>query len=270
MFRLVIILVLIICSNDSNATEVNELISAGNLNAMQSNYIEAEKLYKKAAELNDPAGFYYLGMLELNGYVREKNLTEAVRLYTKSAELGYSQAQYELSVIYSVKEYGFFSNKKFLYWLQKAADNDHKLACHNLGSLAVRVGKTKTGIVYLEKAAQQDYLPSIASLGMVYYSGIGISKDYTSAFKYLSLAAEQNDLNAIRLLATLYERGLGITIDKSRAISLYNEAYQAGNLDAGYNLALLYLDEDNSKEGELLMNALKEKGMEKAEKYLLK
>jgi len=272
LFRLFFILVSIIYSNIGNATEGKELISAGNFLAMQSNYSEAEQYYKKAAKLNEPAAFYYLGMLELNGYGREKSLDNAVKLYTKAANLGDAQAQYELSVIYSVKEYGLIDNKKYLKWLQKAADNDHKLACHNLGNLAVRVGKTKTALVYFQKAAQQEHLPSIMSLGMIYYSGVGTSRDYTLAFKYLTLAAEKNDLKAMRLLATLHERGLGTPQDSDSAISLYKKAYKAGNLDAGYNLALLYLDKSldakNNKEAELLLKELAVKGVEKAKKYL--
>jgi len=267
---LLLILVSIIYSNVSEAAKVNELISAGNFLAMQSNYSEAEEYYKKAAKLNEPAAFYYLGMLELNGYGREKSLDNAVKLYTKAASLGYAQAQYELSVIYSVKEYGLIDNKKHLKWLQKAADNDHKLACHNLGNLAVRVGKTNTALVYFQKAAQQEHLPSILSLGMIYYSGIGTDKNYLLAFKYLTLAADKNNLKATRLLATLYERGLGTTKALNTANTLYRKAYQAGDLDAGYNLALLYLDDKNNKEAELLLKELAAKGVGKAKKYLLK
>lgn len=235
---------------------------------MQSNYIEAEKLYKEAAEQNEPAAFYYLGLLELNGYGRDKNLNKAIELYTKAANLGYSQAQYELSVLYSVEDYGVVDNEKYLKWLIKAADNNHKQACHNLGNIAIRVGKTETGLHYLKKAAQQEYLPSIMSLSMLYYSAKGANKDYASAIKYLTQAAELDDLEAIRLLASLHERGLGTAKDVDKAKALYEKAYHAGNVDAGYNLALVYLDEEKIEKGKLLLEELVAKGSGKAKQHL--
>jgi TPR repeat protein len=236
---------------------------------MQTNYVEAEKLYKEAAAQNEPAAFYYLGLLELNGYGREKNIDKAIMLYTKAAGLGYSQAQYELSVLYSVEDYGVVDNEKYLKWLVKAADNNHKLASHNLGNIAIRVGKTETGLHYLKKAAKQEYLPSIMSLSMIYYSGRGMNRDYASAFKYLTQAAELDDLKAIRLLASLHERGLGTAKDIEIAKALYRKAYQAGNIDAGYNLALVYLDEKKIEKGKLLLIELISKGSGKAKQHLL-
>lgn len=277
MFRLFTCLVVILFAcisaadnNEEGASEASKLIAKGNLYAMKFDYAEAENLYRKAATLNEPSAYYYLGLLELNGYGRVKSLNNAVSLYTKSAELGYSQAQYELSVIYSVAEYGLVNNQKYLNWLTKAANNNHKLACHNLASIAVRVGKTATGIAYYKKAAAQDHLPSIMSLAMIFYSGIGTAKNYPLSLKYLTLAAEQDDLEAVRLLATLSERGLGVDKNIDKAISLYTKAYQAGNLDAGFNLALLYFDNDNKQMAKSLLTELSNEGMNKAKSYLSK
>ena len=163
--RLFIVLFFILLANaNANVLDDNngaQLVEKGNMQAMQGNYSGAEALYKQAAELNEPSAYYSLGVLALNGYGQEKNLNNAVVLYTKAAELNYSQAQYELSVLYSVAEYGLLDNKKYLSWLTKAANNNHILACHNLASIAVRVGKTATGIAYYRKAAAQEHLPSI-------------------------------------------------------------------------------------------------------------
>lgn len=266
--RLVIFLFFILFANaNANVLDGNngaQLVEKGNMQAMQGNYSGAEVLYKQATELNEPSAYYSLGVLALNGYGQDKDLNKAVDFYTKAAELNYSQAQYELSVLYSVADYGLVDNEKYLSWLTKAANNGHKLACHNLASIAVRVGKTATGIAYYKKAAEQEHLPSIMSLGMIYYSGIGIKSNYTSALHYFSLAAEQNDLEAVRLLATLSERGLGTVKDINKASALYDRAYQAGNLNAGYNLALLYLDEKRPEEAELLLQKLSSQGLDNA------
>ena len=266
--RLFILLIFIFFANaNANVLDGNngaQLVEKGNMQAMQGNYSAAETLYKQATELKEPSAYYSLGMLALNGYGQEKDLNKAVALYTKAAELDYSQAQYELSVLYSVADYGLVDNEKYLNWLTKAANNGHKLACHNLASIAVRVGKTATGIAYYKKAAAQGHLPSIMSLGMIHYSGIGTQKNYGLALKYFSLAAEQDDLEAVRLLAMLSERGLGTVRDTRKAKALYNKAYQAGNLNAGYNLALLYLDEKRPEEAESLLQKLSTQGLDNA------
>ena len=270
MIRIILICSLLISCSIKAEEDTSRLISKGNSAAVLTNYAQAELFYRQAIKAGNHEGYYYLGVLELNAYGRDKNIKKAVELYTTAANSNYAQAQYELSVIYSNDNFKLKDNAKYLHWLTRSAKNGHKQASHNLGSLAVRVGKTKTAVHYFEKAAQQDFLPSIVSLGQIYYSGIGTQKDYKLAFNYLNRASALNDLEASRLLATLYERGLGTAKDNEAAISLYKKAYEQGNLDAGYNLALLYLETKNKSEAVSILKALELKGVVKAKAHLRK
>jgi TPR repeat protein len=62
---------------------------------------EAIRLYREAAELNNPTAIYNLGWMYANGRGVSKDEAEALRWYRKSAELGVSDGMYQLGRAYN-------------------------------------------------------------------------------------------------------------------------------------------------------------------------
>ena len=145
------------------------LLKAGDLYANNySNLPDAEKYYKKAADIGDSLAQYKLAKL----YESKNNIKDALIYYEASGKQGNGDAQYRLGDIYSDKEKGYFNEEEAAKWYQAAADN---------GNLNAQV---KTAERYRN-----------------------VAKDNGLAIKYYAMAAKQNDKDKdiAFCLAKLYE-----------------------------------------------------------------
>ena len=91
-------------------------------------FVEAVKLYLKAAEQGHTGAQYNLGVCYSNGDGVEKNCVEAMKWYRKAAEQGLAQAQYNFGVCYY---HGDGVEKDLLEavkWLRKAAEQGYEEA----------------------------------------------------------------------------------------------------------------------------------------------
>ncbi|KAK3041847.1 hypothetical protein RJ639_000363 [Escallonia herrerae] len=147
---------------------------------------EGVSLYRRAAELGDPAGQCNLGISYLQaeppnlkeavkwlyqasdaGYVRaqyqlalclhqgrgvDRNLPEAARWYLRAAEGGYVRAMYNTSLCYSVGEGLVRSHRQARKWMKRAADRGHSKAQFEHGLGLFSVGEMMKAVVYLELA----------------------------------------------------------------------------------------------------------------------
>jgi len=87
--------------------------------------------------------------------------------------------------------------------------------------------------------AQRD-LPAAANLvGVHYYIGAGVERDFVEAGRWFERAALQGDPSAQRNLATLYLRGLGVKQDDFLAYAWFTEAAERGNGRALAYMALM-------------------------------
>ena len=67
------------------------------------------------------------------------------------------------------------------------------------------------------------------TLGVLYYAGIGVMRDYPQAMHWFELAALHGDLHARRHLASMFRQGLGTPKDDFRAFGWYDAARQSGH-----------------------------------------
>lgn len=146
---------------------------------------------EKIENLNDPDGFYTLGMIYEHGKCIDKDLEKSINFYIKAAEQG--------NLIAQMKLYNYYDdqNKEDLaenYLIQAAEQND-ELAQFYLGT-KYTFGKkadekdeenkykyVPVGIEYLTKSAEQDYIMTQFVLGLFYshhpkYNDINKSKEY--------------------------------------------------------------------------------------------
>ncbi|KAF5746568.1 F-box protein [Tripterygium wilfordii] len=149
---------------------------------------EAAALYRRAAELGDPAGQCNLGISYLQGqppnpkeaikwlylasvagHVRAQyqlalclhqgsgvdlNLQEAARWYLKAAEGGYTRAMYNIALCYEVGEGLGRSHRLARKWMKRAADRGHTKAQFEHGLCLFSEGELMTAVVYLELASR--------------------------------------------------------------------------------------------------------------------
>jgi len=80
----------------------------------------------------------------------------------------------------------------------------------------------------------------MTSLGLLYESGQGVTRDHAKAREWYEKAANEGDTNAMTSLGLLYENGQGVTRDYAKAREWYEKAVAKGNTNAIVNLGLLY------------------------------
>lgn len=149
---------------------------------------ESIAMYKKAAELGDPAGICNLGISHLHaeppmlkeavkcfyqaasgGNVRaqynlalclhqgrgvDRNLPEAAKWYLRAAEGGNVRAMYNTHLCYSSGEGLRSSHLQARKWLKRAADCGHSRAQYEYGLKLFLTGEKFTALVYLELATR--------------------------------------------------------------------------------------------------------------------
>jgi len=94
-------------------------------------------------------------------------------------------------------------------------------------------------------------------LGDMYYSGIGVKKDYAQAVKWFQKAAEQGLAEAQCSLGLCYQNGDGVEKNLQTAIMWHEKSAQQGNVYSLIYLGNIYWGTDSIKD------------YSKAEKYLL-
>lgn len=149
---------------------------------------EGVAMYRRAAELGDPAGQCNLGISYLQaeppnvkeavkwlyqasvaGYVRgqyqlalclhrgigtDQNLSEAAKWYLRAAEGGYVRAMYNVSLCFSLGK-GFTQNhRQSRKWMKLAADHGHRKAQFEHGLTLFSEGQMMKAVVYLELAGR--------------------------------------------------------------------------------------------------------------------
>lgn len=149
---------------------------------------EGVALYRKAAELGDPAGQCNLGIAYLQaeppnvkeavkwlyqasvaGYVRgqyqlalclhrgcgmNQNLSDAARWYLRAAEGGYVRAMYNVSLCYTLGMGVSQNHRQSRKWMKHAADHGHRKAQFEHGLTLFSEGQMMKAVVYLELAGR--------------------------------------------------------------------------------------------------------------------
>lgn len=76
--------------------------------------------------------------------------------------------------------------------------------------------------------------------GMIYYWGIGTSRDYDKALVYLKQSAQKGNVDAYNTIAGMYYFGIGVQKDPAEAYHWYVRAAKLGSANAMGNLGWMY------------------------------
>ena len=108
--------------------------------------------------------------------------------------------------------------------------------------LGVRQDYSKALEWFIE-AAQQGNVVAQKNVGTIYAGGHGVPQDYREAVRWYLMAAENNDAVVQKRLADMYILGLGVPADQREAVKWYRRASENGDDSAG-KYANLCVDHD--------------------------
>ena len=143
--------------------------------------------------------------------VESKNYLEAVKIFEKLAQSGLSEAQFNLSLLYSSGLGTPKNYKTALYWSWQAHLNDHPTAINQINEIfdliteALRdtvANQIIDELLTVAKAGEQN---SALKLGKT-YTDLLVAPDYQSAYVWLSIAQAYGLESASELLTQVAEQ----------------------------------------------------------------
>ncbi len=215
---------------------------------------------KPLAEQGDAAAQFNLGSLYYQGWGVPQDYREAAKWLRKAAEQNHGFAQATLGTIYAEGVQGVIGKDypQALMWFILATAQGDMEAREFRDALAMRM--TPKQITEAQKLAREfkppdAYAKSLRELkalaekgdavsqfkvGLIYYSGQGVPRDYLEALNWFRKAALQNNPLAQYNVGYMYEKGEGTPQDYVEAAKSYRQAAERGNQLAQYNLGYMY------------------------------
>ena len=89
-------------------------------------------------------------------------------------------------------------------------------------------------------AAEQGDAEAQATLGAMYYIGIGVRRDNDKALRWYREATDQGYAEAQAALGTMYHQGHGVPKDSAAAAGWYRKAAEQGVAEAQWLLGQMY------------------------------
>lgn len=99
----------------------------------------------------------------------------------------------------------------------------------------------KQAAFWYEKLAKQGDVRAQTTLGLLYFRGVGLERNYSLAYKWWSLAAVRDPAAQFNL-GNLFLEGKGVPPDLAKAAEWYTAAARKGHVQAQHNLGMLYFE----------------------------
>lgn len=195
----------------------------------QKDYNKSAYWLRKAADQGDASAQKYLSKLEGKPYqapIRKAEIVQAENALSQAAPI---VAQPQAAVVTEVKtapqvKGPVVATEAKINSLQDVIAECDKAYYADDHSTAYRV----CGV-----AAEQGDVRAQFKVGLMYFSGKGVSKDYKGALKWYRKAAEQGYGPAQMGIGYMYEKGLGgVNKDDLEALTWYRKAADQGNESA--------------------------------------
>ena len=119
------------------------------------------------------------------------------------------------------------------------SDNNFEDA-YSLGEELLKINDYQGALNNFMLAAEKGNVKAQEEIGIMYFEGKGVEKNYNEAGKWCLKAAEAGCARAQRIMGDLYKNGLGLNIDVRRAFDWYKKAAESGEAHAMYLLGCYY------------------------------
>jgi len=276
-----------VCFNTEDKKEILKIIKKYDLpaanvfqEAQYAKYIEknlkkAFTLYNIAADMGSLEAMHDLADLHYRGEGTPVNHELAAKFIKKPAEAGF-----QLSVeFYAMMHYYGHGVKRDLdkaYELFQPGIKEGDTEALLYGGLCLmnreKVDKTtiNTVIDLWTKAAEKGESTAAANLGLIYYDGEYVEKDYATAMKWFELSASKDNIIGLFQLGTCYFYARGTERDLEKAKTYYLRAAEKGNAMSAYNIGMIYQEQNDVTNTIKWMRQAAQMGFEPAKDFLQK
>jgi TPR repeat protein len=209
-----------------------------------TNYAEAERWFRKAADQNFGLAQNGLGALYENGLGTPQNLGEAIQWYRRAADQGVLMALNNLGQLaYSGQAPGL-KRQDCIEFYEKAAQSGDLAAATALGRLQFkplpgRSGDPGTGLHWLSYAANHGWVDAYADVAWLYMDGHFVERDYAEAQKWFADGAEKGDARCLLGLGMHELIAHSDAPDLAKARGWLLKSAEAGNVVAHFQLGRL-------------------------------
>lgn len=212
----------------------------------------------KAAQSGDVFAQYKLASMYYEGKGVQPDSAEAARWYLKAARQGHVEAQFILGIMHERGDGVDRDNDRAYQWISTAAQQGHPRARTLLESdkwllyLDAKTQESQENIDPGDRAdapdtdgrspevtreqmeeytrkAEEDDVDAQYNLGVIYYHGEGVPRDFDKAYTWFRKAAEQDDADAQYNLGFMYGRGEGVQKDRAQSLQWFKRAAEQGH-----------------------------------------
>jgi TPR repeat protein len=142
-----------------------------------------------------------------NALFENGRFDDALAEYRKMAEGGSIEAQLRIGWMYQTGSGVKVDWDQARHWYALAAKSNQPQAQFYLGRLYRAQEMFQEAVDCFQKAAEQNHMPSIYQLGVMYKRGEGMNRDVDAAYKYYGTAARMGHLRSQRDMAVLLLTG---------------------------------------------------------------
>jgi hypothetical protein len=118
--------------------------------------------------------------------------------------------------------------------------NAHAKAGFAEGATAYNAKNYALALKEIAPLAKSGHADSQHLLGLMYYMGRGVSRDYKQALAWHRKAAEQGKADAQYVVGAMYYTGNSVPQDHQQAVAWFRKAAEQGHAQAQHALGLMY------------------------------
>lgn len=166
--------------------------------------------------------------------------TRAVEIWDLRAKSGDPSAQFNLSTAYQSGRGVDPDPAVSLHWLEASAKNNYAPALHNLALVEIENNQFGNALTLLERAASQDFIASLYTLGKFHQEGIMGKAEPELAVLYVTKAAKSGLDKAQYNLGKMYRDGFGVDQSDERSFFWFLKAAEQGRHKAQIKVARRY------------------------------
>ena len=249
---------------DDEVKRLEELVKQGDADAMTrlgemyqtgkgvlQNFEKAQELYEEATNLGNAGAMNNLGIMYYFGQGVSQDYSKAKERFEQSAILGCDIAMVNLGAMYEYGQAVLQDHGQAKKWYEEAYKAGNKNAKEHIDRINKKIEEERKNnndkinyedktIEELEELVKQNDDKAIHELGLRYYDGKGVEKDYNEAYKWFEQSANLGDSESLYQLGYMNVKGFGVEPSYEKAVEYYKKAIELGNVKAMYNLAYIY------------------------------
>lgn len=166
------------------------------------------------------------------------DISIAMKYLEMAADQGHVDAQNYLGYLFDYEDVvEIYGSKAAVKSYSSTANGSRRIAQTN--STKKDVGNNTLAFKYYSMAADSGLFPAQFNVALAYLKGVGVTQNYSEAFRYMQMCAAQ-DSECQMLLGYFYEKGFGISVNLTNAAVQYSLAAKSGDPNAQCFLGRLY------------------------------